>query len=117
MPLRVVSRSERNVAIFEISGNLTLGPHLKTLQQSVRTTLAASPSIDLVVLDTKGVLFADSAGLGELTVLYTVCAKKPCTLALVGAPSQLQQILKLTRLDELLPSVPDLESAKRLIKK
>ena len=58
----------------------------------------------------------DSAGLGELTVVYSLCTRKNCALILVGVPNQLRQMLDLTRLDALLPSAADIEAAKRIVK-
>lgn len=71
---------------------------------------------EALILDVSGIRYADSAGLGELTVVYTVCARKNCVVALTGVPNQLRQMLDLTRLDELLPAAPDLEAAKALAK-
>jgi anti-anti-sigma factor len=115
MPLTVTSRSERNCQVITAVGNLTLGPHLKNLQQAVRAALEAG-SPEGMIVDVSGLRYADSAGLGELTILYTLCNKKQCFLVLTGVPAQLKQMLELTRLDALLPSATDVEAAKRHIK-
>lgn len=98
-----------------MTGNLTLGPHLRTVQQTARSVLeSAAP--DGLILDVAGIKYADSAGLGELTVVYSLCTHKNCALILVGVPHQLRQMLDLTRLDALLPAASDIEAAKRMVK-
>jgi anti-anti-sigma factor len=115
MPLSITSRPDRNFQILTVTGTLTLGPNLKNLQQIARSALDTS-SPDALIVDVSGLRYADSAGLGELTILYSLCTRKNCVLILTGVPNQLRQMLDLTRLDALLPSAPDIEAAKRLIK-
>lgn len=115
MPLSIAARADRGCHIVTAKGNLTLGPDLKNLQQAVRVALDAGPP-DGVILDVSGLLYTDSAGLGELTIIYSLCAKKHCALVLCSVPSQLKQMLELTRLDALLPSTPDVDAAKRHVK-
>jgi anti-anti-sigma factor len=114
MSLSITSRPDRNFHVLTVAGNLTLGPHLKGLQQMARAALEAGPPEGLI-LDVSGLRYADSAGLGELTILYTLC-RKQCVLVLSGVPNQLKQMLELTRLDALLPSAADVEAAKRHVK-
>jgi anti-anti-sigma factor len=115
MPLSITSRPDRNFQVITLTGNLTLGPHLKIVQQTARTALeTASP--DALILDVAGIKYTDSAGLGELTVVYSLCTRKNCALILVGVPNQLRQMLDLTRLDVLLPSAADIEAAKRIVR-
>jgi anti-anti-sigma factor len=115
MSLNITSRFDRGFLILTVTGNLTLGPNLKTLQQTVRTALDTN-ALDGVILDVSGIRYTDSAGLGELTILFTICQRKSCVLVLVSVPAQLRQMLELTRLDALLPSATDIEAAKRLAK-
>ena len=112
MSLSINSRLDRNVCVLTVTGQLTLGPHLRTLQQAARTALE-SGTPDAVILDVAGVRYADSAGLGELTIVYSLCTRKQCPLVLAAVPAQLRQMLELTRLDALLPSAADIEGAKQ----
>lgn len=116
MALSITSRPDRNCQVLTVAGSLTLGPNLKNLQQAVRAVLDSSSAPDGVILEVSGLRYTDSAGLGELTILYTLCNKKQCILVLTGVPAQLKQMLELTRLDALLPSAPDIEAAKRYVK-
>ncbi len=112
MSLSINSRLDRNVYILTVTGQLTLGPHLRNLQQAARSALEATTP-EAVILDVAGVRYADSAGLGELTIVYSLCTRKQCPLVLAAVPLQLRQMLELTRLDALLPSAADIEAAKR----
>lgn len=112
MSLSINSRLDRNVYVLTVSGQLTLGPHLRNLQQAARAALESSTP-DGVILDVAGVRYADSAGLGELTIVYSLCTRRQCPLVLASVPAQLRQMLELTRLDALLPSAADIESARQ----
>lgn len=112
MSLSINSRLDRNVYVLTVTGQLTLGPHLRNLQQAARAALESSTP-DAVILDVAGVRYADSAGLGELTIVYSLCTRKQCPLVLAAVPMQLRQMLELTRLDALLPSAGDIDAAKQ----
>ena len=112
MSLSINSRFDRNICILTVTGQLTLGPHLRNLQQAARSALETNTP-DAVILEVAGIRYADSAGLGELTIVYSLCMRKQCPLVLAAVPVQLRQMLELTRLDALLPSAPDLEAAKQ----
>jgi anti-anti-sigma factor len=98
-----------------LTGQLTLGPNLKSLQQMAQVAFETG-SPDALIVEVGGVRYTDSAGLGELTILYSLCMRKQCMLILAGVPNQLRQMLELTRLDALLPSASDTEAAKRMVK-
>jgi anti-anti-sigma factor len=112
MSLSIDSRLDRNIYILTVTGQLTLGPHLRNLQQAARAALETSTP-EGMILDVSGVRYADSAGLGELTIVYSLCMRKQCPLVLAAVPLQLRQMLELTRLDALLPSAADLDGAKQ----
>jgi anti-anti-sigma factor len=115
MALSITSRPDRNIQVLTVTGNLTLGPNLKSLQHAARAAIEAT-SPEALILDVSGLRYADSAGLGELTVVYSICSRKNCVVVLTGVPNQLRQMLDLTRLDELLPAASDIETARQLAK-
>ena len=112
MALTVSSRLEENFAVLGVSGSLTLGPPLNTLRDTIRQALNA-PHLAGVILCVGEVTVVDSAGLGELTVLYTLAAKRGCAVRLVGESPSLRKMLTMTRIDGLLPSAADVATAKR----
>ena len=111
MPLNVSSRIEGSLAILELSGKLTLGPSLAVLRETARQVLHSS-SLTGIILDVGAVTAADSAGIGELTAVYTLALRQGCRIMLANVSSNLRNILEMTRLDALLPSAVDLAAAK-----
>ena len=93
---------------------MTLGPTLSVLSQRIRKELETSPPIG-IVLDVSQVTTVDSAGLGELTMVYTLAARRNCAVVLAGVNKSLQHSLDMTRLDQLLSAAPDVAAAKKAI--
>ena len=101
MSLTVTSHRENDLAILELAGSLTLGPTLQTVREAVRQLLSTN-LVAGILLDLAGVTAVDSAGLGELTVAYTVAAKWKCPIRLVRVSPRVRNLLEMARLDELL---------------
>lgn len=112
MPLSVTSRMEDGFAILELSGTLTLGPSLNALRDEARDALNTN-KVSGLILDVAAISAVDSAGLGELTVVYTLAARRNCSLRLVQVSPRLLKLLELTRLDGLLQTAADVTSAKK----
>jgi anti-sigma B factor antagonist len=115
MPLTVSSRLEDNFAILELAGTLKLGPSLSTLRETARRALNGN-KVAGMILRVAEVTSVDSAGLGELTVVYTLASKRGCPIMLVEVNPTLRKVLEITHLDALLPSAADMESAKKRLK-
>lgn len=111
MPLSVTNRVEDGFAIFELSGSLTLGPSLGNLRESARHTFNTN-KVAGVILRVAEVTVTDSAGLGELTVFYTMATNRGCGIRLVDVSASMKRMLEMTRIDELLPSSCSLAEAK-----
>jgi anti-anti-sigma factor len=114
MALRVESRVENEIGILDLEGALTLGPTLRNVRETARQILAGGGLTGLVVTVDQ-VSATDSAGLGELTVVYTLATKANCRVALAGENSKLGTMLEVTRLDGLLPMARDITAAKKLV--
>jgi anti-sigma B factor antagonist len=114
MPLTIEKRVEQNVTVLLLSGPLTLGPTLSTLNQSARKTLE-SASTQGLILDVSGVTIVDSAGLGELTLVYTLATRRNCRVVLASVTPTLRHLLEVTHLDGLLPSSSDVNAAKKFL--
>ncbi len=115
MPLSVTSRFEDNFAIIEIAGPLTLGPALSSLRESAREVLSKN-KLAGIILSVAQLTQTDSAGLGELTVVYTIATKRGCPIRLVEVSPHLRKMLEMTRLDGLLPTASDVAAAKAEMK-
>lgn len=112
MLFSVKTRSEDNFAVLELSGPLTLSPALSSLREAARKILG-TPKICGLILHVSGVTSADSAGLGELTVVYTFASQRSCPLRLVGATPGLRKMLEMTRLEDLFHPVDSVSIAKK----
>ena len=112
MALTVTAHQEDDFVVLEIAGPLTLGPPLNSFRETVRRALNG-PRLAGVILSVAGVNVIDSAGLGELTVVYTLASKRGCGIRLVGESPNLGKMLAMTRIDGLLPSSVDVASAKK----
>jgi anti-anti-sigma factor len=115
MALTVSSRLEDHIAVLELDGALTLGPSLSTLREAARQMLDGGKLAGML-LQVGRVATADSAGLGELTVVYTLAMQRRCPIMLVEVSSTLHKMLEVTHLDALLPSADDVAAAKKQLK-
>ena len=111
MSLTVTSRIEGSCALLDLKGSLTLGPALSRVREAAKQILSNGKVSGLILLVTD-VTVTDSSGLGELTVVYSMAAKKGCPVRLVNASSSLKKMLQMTRIDELLPVSSNLSEAK-----
>jgi len=111
MALEIKSRVEDGFAILDLAGQLTLGPGLPSLRDGARKILSGNKPAGLI-LRVCDITQLDSAGLGELTVVYTLATKRGCPLRLVEVSPALRKMLEVTRLDGLLPSAANVSQAK-----
>jgi anti-anti-sigma factor len=115
MKLSVTSKLEDNFGILHLEGPLTLSPVLTSLRDAAKGTLASGKLTGLILV-VKDVTAVDSAGLGELTIVYTFASRQKCNILLVGVSPSLRKMLEMTRLDELLLSTDDIASAKKKLR-
>ena len=116
MALTVNMRREDGFGILEMAGTLTLSPGLVEVRNKAKQLLDGQ-KLDGLIIEVGAVTRTDTSGLGELTTIYTAASKKSCPLRLVNVKPDLRKILQLTHLDVLLPSAPDIASAKNEMKK
>ena len=115
MALQVTSKTEESFGILNLTGSLTLGPSLGALREAALEVLSGG-KLSGLILRVGEVTTVDSAGLGELTVVYTFASKQKCPIRLVEVNPSLHKILEMTRLDELLRAAKDVASAKKQLK-
>lgn len=115
LSLTVTSLVEDGCAVLDIKGALTLGPALNAVREEAKRVLGNGRVAGLVLL-VGDLTLTDSSGLGELTVVYSLAAKKGCPVRLVGTSPSLRRMLEMTRIDELLPTAANLSEAKSSLK-
>jgi anti-anti-sigma factor len=106
MTLAVRERTIRDVAILNLTGSLTVGPSLALLESRANRVLQEFKPARLI-LNVEGLIQVDSAGLGEIMILYTTAAAMQCRLAFVGPQKNFRQVLRITRVDGIVPSFDD----------
>jgi anti-anti-sigma factor len=111
MALTVTHRVEEGFGILNVVGPLTLGPSLNNLREAARQVLANK--LNGLILQVSEVTSIDSAGLGELTIVYNFANRQRLGIRLVGSTQSMLKMLDMTRLEELLPPARDIQSAKR----
>ena len=112
MALTVTHKVEEGFGILHLAGSLSLGPSLNVLREVAKQVLA-SGKLNGLILQVGDVTSVDSAGLGELTIVYNFANRQRLGIRLVGSTQSLLKMLDMTRLEELLPPAKDMPSAKR----
>src|ERR1700689_2672935 len=112
MALTVTQRIEEGFGILQLTGTLTLGPSLNSLREAARQLLA-NGKLSGLILHVSEVNGVDSAGLGELTIVYQFANRQRLGIRLVGSTPSLLKMLDMTRLEELLPPCKDMQTAKQ----
>lgn len=106
MPLEVsVQRVPPDIAVLTLSGPLTLGTNLKTLDGTIQTLLGSGAR--RLVFDLSAAPYADSAGLGTLIHTSGLVAERGGTMRLAGVSDRILSMLRMTRTEGLLPMDAD----------
>ncbi len=109
LEIRIDKSDARATKVF-LSGGLTLGPQLRQFNRQMEG-LFSGGAPRAIFLDFANVRMIDSAGLGELVILYTSAGQHNCRVCLLQAPSSVVRLLEVTRLDGILRNFTDAESA------
>jgi anti-anti-sigma factor len=87
-------------AVFTLAGAMTMGKSLKAVEGQLQNAIASG--IVHMVLDLRGVDYADSAGLGLLVHTFGLLNERHGTLRLCGIQPRLRAMLHTTRTDTIL---------------
>jgi anti-sigma B factor antagonist len=106
LKLSLETRNLGDVMIVHCQGRIVYRDEAASLSQVVEEILDHR---DKVVLDLSGVQSIDSAGIGELVLLYTRAQEKNVSFKVAGANTLVRTLLDLTNVDRVLdvhPSIP-----------
>lgn len=98
-----------------MSGRLTLGPQLLEFGKQIANLLNTPQAGSGLLLDMREITDIDSAGLGELVILYTTAGHHHRRLCLAGLSARLIHLLETTRLSGILPHFADNKAAQAWI--
>lgn len=97
------------VCILRCEGRFVSGPQIEYMQSKLND-VKAMPCTH-VLADLRGVTAIGSMGIGFLVGIYTsVVSKTDGRFVMVGANPLVRTVLRLTRLDTVIPLAPDLSS-------
>ena len=92
-------RHHGKVTVVDLSGKITIGDGDIKLRETVNALLDEGRKA--VILNLNGVSYMDSAGIGELVACYKRSAEKGAKLKLLNPGGKVQDLLILTRLQEI----------------
>jgi anti-sigma B factor antagonist len=92
-------RHHGKVTVVDLSGKVTIGEGDIKLRQAVGALLDEGRKH--VVLNLGGVSYMDSAGIGELVACYKRAAEKGASVKLLNPNGKVQDLLILTKLQEI----------------
>jgi anti-sigma B factor antagonist len=114
MSIEAVITQLEQVVVVGLIGDLDLATAPEARQQLLRVVHQASDP-PRVVVDLIGVDFLDAVGIGVLLAGVVVCRSRGGDLALCRAEPQVLALLQITRVDEILPALPDVASAEAVL--
>ena len=94
-----------DTAVITLTGPLTLGTSLKTADMQIQSAIAKGAH--RLVLEMSGVPYMDSAGLGSLVHASGVVQERGGVLRLAGVTDKVATLLRMTKVDSLLPMDAD----------
>ncbi|HEV2386666.1 MAG TPA: STAS domain-containing protein [Candidatus Acidoferrales bacterium] len=103
--MKIQLRRAGSTTILDLDGPLSLGPPQQELRREVEGLMAAGAK--LLAINLAGVAYMDSSGIGELVRTYTVLRQAGGKCVLFAANKQVMMLLKMVRLDTVLPMAPD----------
>ena len=93
-----VERLDAETAVGTITGPLTMGTNLKTIDSNLQTLVAEG--VTRLVLDLTECPYSDSAGLGVLMQTFGLLREKDGQLRLCGVGERIGRMLRLTTTDK-----------------
>lgn len=99
-----IEQIKNGVAVVRPFGRITLGRECQALEAAVRGLVREE--CRRVVLDLGAVEYLDSMGVGTLAMICAVAQRAGGELRLSAATGLVLKVLKLTRMDTVLPMYP-----------
>ena len=106
-------RQEDDVCILRVEGRLAAGEDPEYL--SARTEEMKQLSRGRVLIDLRDMSYVGSTGIGFVVGLFTTVTMNSGKFVLVGMQPRVQELFRLTRLNTIIPSAPDMPSALALL--
>ncbi len=98
-----------DVVVLEIKGRITLGRECQQIEWTVDDLVKNDDR--KVVLDLSGVTHVDSTGIGIIVMCSGKLKRAGGELRVAGATGVVEQVMKLTKVDEIVALFPDAATA------
>ena len=100
---------DSDVALISLGGRLSLGRDCQRVEWQVDDLLREGTR--RVIFDLSGLSFIDSAGVGMVMMCFGKLKKSGGSLAVAGAQGYVENTLKMTHVNDVLPLFPSVEAA------
>ncbi len=97
--MKATARHHGKVTVVDVSGKITIGDGDIKLREAVNALLDEGRKS--IVLNMGSVSYMDSAGIGELVACYKRATEKGAKLKLLNPTGKVQDLLVLTKLQEI----------------
>ena len=97
--MKATARHHGKVTVVDLSGKITIGEGDIKLRDAVSALLDEGRKS--ILLNMGGVSYMDSAGIGELVACYKRATEKGASLKLINPTGKVQDLLVLTKLQEI----------------
>ena len=98
-----------DIAILEMAGRICLGSASQQVEWSLAELLKQNRK--KIVFDLSGVTVLDSTGVGILVMCHAKVKKAGGSLRIAGANGMVEETLKMTNIDKIMPFYPSLAEA------
>ena len=100
---------ENGVAVIELGGRVALGRESGHIEPQVLG--AIEEGAKTIIMELSGVSHIDSTGIGIMAYCFGKAAQKGAEFRIAGAKSNVVDLFRMTRLVNVIPVFPDVESA------
>ena len=108
-----IRRVEPDITVVEISGRMSLGNALVSLEYSVRKLIEEGAR--KIVVDLGGLDQSDSAGLGVLVACAGLMEQSGGKMRVSGAHGQVARSFEIVHMDRIVPLDPDVDTACKVL--
>ena len=97
------------VTVLELSGRVAIGEASRRIEPEV--IAAVNAGAKMVLIDLSGVSYIDSTGVGIMAYCFGKAVRNGADLRIAGAQDNVLNVFQVTRLVNVVPFYPDLNSA------
>ena len=109
MSLKINVREIGDVSIVDLNGRIVMGEETASLRETVAKMLQEGKKN--ILLNLADVSFIDSTGVGQLVSCYVTAGNRGASLRLLHRQKNIPDVLRITRVDTIIPRYADEKAA------